>query len=577
MSGKVFDNTLPVNHKDIPSILNKFNTILKVNAIPVGSSATPQIGCQSGDIDIIVDESQLAHQFHTVDSKSLRKCLYNYIVNQGFRAAQSGVIVHVCFPFENNYYQIDIMVVADARNIAKLHTHSSSMHKGVNKHLLLNAIAKNKGYFWSPWQGLFERIDNKKGSFITNDTCEISKILLESSVDSLSSVESILACLTKDQSKKYLKQLELDPNWVKPKKLLGRTFNHLEDLITFYGSEGSNEVLAHLHELLIEKKPVRLKWDGGLQIYWGREYKNGPLIFCNHNAWSRKIKTSSPRDIQNFIANNSGVKSPERSKFAKHFASLYHIFDNATPKDFVGFVYADALYTEVPVCDYNFNNSEEFFRITPNPLTNTSYLFYNVDKIEKSKVMVAAHAYYSIFGQNEHLQDPSDNFDQFNTTNDLIVQNPIYSAYRSRFYLPLFIFEKTLNNNKQNIDNLLFGSHGIKDINIILHRYINHCVKTCQLLDVGSDHFLNWLSTSTVSKAKQSKIHTWHFLNPNVLSDFFSSILQCMSVKDRIIKNLEQNLTTVKVVNGEGFVKYADCSKKFGHIKLVPRTQWFPK
>lgn len=47
-------------------------------------------------------------------------------------------------------------------------------------------------------------------------------------------------------------------------KKLGRAFNHLEDLVFFYGSKGVQEALTHLRELSTQSgaESIRMKWDG---------------------------------------------------------------------------------------------------------------------------------------------------------------------------------------------------------------------------------------------------------------------------------------------------------------------------
>ncbi len=100
-------------------------------------------------------------------------------------------------------------------------------------------------------------------------------------------------------------------------KKLGRAFNHLEDLVFFYGSKGTLESLQHLREIASEEgsKTVRMKWDGNPQIYWGRAAKNGPLVLAGHNGWSRGAVTDNPRELYDFIANKSGTpKTPEEKK-----------------------------------------------------------------------------------------------------------------------------------------------------------------------------------------------------------------------------------------------------------------------
>ena len=49
-------------------------------------------------------------------------------------------------------------------------------------------------------------------------------------------------------------------------KQLGRAFNHLEDLVFFYGSAGTIEALEHLKDFNTEQgaQSIRMKWDGCL-------------------------------------------------------------------------------------------------------------------------------------------------------------------------------------------------------------------------------------------------------------------------------------------------------------------------
>jgi hypothetical protein len=584
MSGKVFENTSPIDHTNIPAILKQLNSLLTIEAIPVGSSATPVIGKQSGDIDVIVDESTILDQFKVRDAKLGRKELYNYIVSKGFNAAQSGVIVHIQFPFNDLFHQIDVMVVSAAKQIAKLHTHNipkSSKYKGVNKHLLLNLIAKEAGYFWSPWQGLFTRIDNKKGKFVSNDVTVIANLLLSASEDALGSVELILKALPKQKATELLAIAKQDPNWVEKVKPLGRTFNHLEDLVFLYGSEGAQEAIDHLKDFndVDGARTIRLKWDGAPQIYWGRETVNGPLIFVNHNGWSRKIKCKSAQEISKFIAHNSGTPSAARNKFAKEFSDLYPIFDAATPKDFVGFVYADAIYTQPPswfMMRYN------EYRFSPNPNSNTTYIINENsqlnDRVSNSTAMVAAHAYYSVFGQDENEQDPLADFSQFNNTKELIVQNPIYNTVPITI-ADVYILEDKLKEYANAIDKFVHSNiSGLSDLKQIIYTYFNQSAKQQELTTICVDHFFKWLTTSKVSATKQSKIHTLHFLVPDGLRATLAVTKRIMSFKDRIIRTLEARYEShIRVENGEGYVRYADSTKKFGHIKLVPRYKWIPK
>ena len=94
-------------------------------------------------------------------------------------------------------------------------------------------------------------------------------------------------------------------------KKLGRAFNHLEDLVFFYGSSGTMEALEHLKEINTQEgaSTIRMKWDGNPQIYWGRAEPNGPLILAGHNGWSKGAVTDSPEAVKDFIADM--IKSRE--------------------------------------------------------------------------------------------------------------------------------------------------------------------------------------------------------------------------------------------------------------------------
>ena len=224
--GNVFANAEPFDQKFVPNILKTINQALKstgIQAIPVGSAATPKEGQQSGDMDVIVDEAAVLEFFKAKDAKSARKELSAFIQQQGLETAQSGINVHVNVPVGQSHHQVDIMVTGNAPKVAKFHTHdipAGSPYKGVNKQLMLAILAKQKGYMWSAWQGLFSRTpEGKKGEFVTDDLNEIARVLLGNiaSAANLSSVENIMRAMPDDQAAALLDRARQDPNWVEKK------------------------------------------------------------------------------------------------------------------------------------------------------------------------------------------------------------------------------------------------------------------------------------------------------------------------------------------------------------------------
>lgn len=363
---------------------------------------------------------------------------------------------------------------------------------------------------------------------------------------------------------------------------LGRAFNHLEDLVFFYGSRGTLEALEHIKDMASEKgsKSIRMKWDGNPQIYWGREEKNGPLIMAGHNGWSRGAKTDNPEAIADFIANQSGSpKTPEekaaRDEFAVKFASMYNEFDEATPKDFVGFVYADGLFLDRPQEDNG------IYTFCPNPKSQTCYHVRADSELGKrignANIMVVGHAYFPEYGMPDSAQKPMNNFDNFNGNPRLIVLGPVYNTK------PITVDTKAIDavesfvkKNGSIIDQFLQGTAGLSDLKNIIYQYVNQTAKAKQLDRLDAAHFVNWLKTSKVSPNKQAKIVELDRQANGALQSIFALVKMIQQMKDRVIDQLEGEQGDIWDTNGEGRVRYADKTKEFGNVKLVPRKRWTP-
>ncbi len=367
-------------------------------------------------------------------------------------------------------------------------------------------------------------------------------------------------------------------------KKLGRAFNHLEDLVFFHGSKGTMEALDHLREITSKEgsASIRMKWDGNPQIYWGRAVKNGPLVLSGHNGWSRGAATDNPKDLYDFILNKSGnPKTPEeqqaRKQFAQQFANLYPLFDRATPRDFVGFVYADGLFLQRPELD-----KEGVYNFCPNPKSQTCYhVRANSElgqRISQAQVMVVGHAFFPEFGMDDSAQKPMDDFSMFNSTKELIVQGPVYNSQSVNVAdQSIAEVEAYLQKHANEIDTFLQGTTGLGDLKNILYTYVNQTAKAKQLDSIGVPQFFSWLKTSKVSVNKQSKIQDLASRSQNALTAIFGLVRMIMNLKDDVINQIESGAQgEIWDTNGEGRVRYAPSGKQFGNIKLVPRKRWTP-
>ncbi len=380
------------------------------------------------------------------------------------------------------------------------------------------------------------------------------------------------------RAREFLKEAE-----AAAQKKLGRAFNHLEDLVFFHGSKGTMEALEHLKEVATEagSKTLRMKWDGNPQIYWGRAQAGGPLILAGHNGWSRGAATDNPKDLHDFILHKSGnPKTPEdlknRQAFAKEFASLYSLFDAATPKDFVGFVYADGLFLRQPKVD-----AAGVYTFCPNPKSQTCY-HVRADtplgqQISQAKVMVVGHAYFPEFGLDDSAQQPIDDFSMFNSNPALIVQGPVYNSNPVALDTSAIDqVEVYLQQHAAQIDGFLQGTAGLGDLKNILYTYVNQSAKAKNLDQLSAQDFFTWLKSSKVSLPKQTKIEQLAQQNANALEAIFGLVGRIMTLKDKVIAQVEQGQGEIWDTHGEGRVRYADPNKQFGNVKFVPRKRWTP-
>ena len=374
-----------------------------------------------------------------------------------------------------------------------------------------------------------------------------------------------------------------------PKKQKGRAFNHPEHFVFFEGSAGIKEALQHFKEIAAEvsgKTSLRKKWDGNPQIYWGRETKNGPLILAGHNGWSRGAKTDSADAVMDFIANKSGApKTPEeqenRNQFAQEFANLYPIFDRATPKDFVGFVYGDGLFLQRPPIDPN-----GLYTFCPNPHSKTCYHVNPKSELGKrvanAKVMVAGHAYFPQFGMPDSAQKPIEDFSQFNSTTDLIIQPPIKNLEAPKYDLskPLAEIESLLKSGPH-IDSFL-NSIPDPDKEGIFYKFANGMSRkgSAAFDRVDNNVFFDWLKdpVNKISPKKAANIEAIAREDATGLTAIWEVIKKLRHLKDAQHAALEaQPKSDIWDTNGEGWVRYADPKKhKFGNTKYVPTT-WTPK
>lgn len=351
-----------------------------------------------------------------------------------------------------------------------------------------------------------------------------------------------------------------------PKKV-GREFNHLEDLI-FTEPNGGNRAIKILQDIAQDSSDVTIKWDGSPTVYWGRD-EDGTFRLVGKNNWGREEgKSSSPDELEAFI-NSRGKGEEWRPRFAKEMAAMWDIFEQATPKDFRGYVYGDILFH--PGKPYSGKDGKIHF--TPNQTTYSVNVSTDVGRrLANTKIAVAAHKKLDYFGDKggEELKELA----QFNGTNDLVVFGQTYVSHQPAVNADnLAVIEKEVRSNQASINQFLTPIQGLSDLQNIIYTYVNSRSKDKALDSIDSDDFFNWLKTSKVSAPKQEKI--FNHPNAEVLGSLFFIVRELMKAKNEVIGELDKadgpiTANTNGTPGGEGYVH-----GKHG-VKLVQRDRWTP-
>lgn len=362
---------------------------------------------------------------------------------------------------------------------------------------------------------------------------------------------------------------------------VGRAFQHVEDLVLIEGSSGANSAIGRLFDLARNPQTIRWKWDGKPQVYWGRE-PNGKFIMVGHNGWLKpgdSGKSQSPAELVKFIMSTGNVapdKQDERMRFANEYASLWALFEAATPKDFRGYVYGDLLFMRRPELQ------DGAYTFTPN---NVQYSVPQStelgQRISKAIAAVVGHAYFSQFGMGDDQQQPIDDFSSFNTTQGLIVLGPRYAQQPIKIDTKkLQDLQKYVAANKTQIDNFLnderLAAMKMAGFKGVLYNFNNQMARVGRTTDLASE-FINWLNSSSKQSAPmQQKIKDWIAQNQKGFIATFAVLENLRAVKNQIIDQLDVEggdiqQTTKGQRGGEGYVNYGEPN-----IKLVPRHRWTP-
>lgn len=349
-----------------------------------------------------------------------------------------------------------------------------------------------------------------------------------------------------------------------PKKV-GREFNHLEDLV-FTEANGAQRAIKVLKSLASPEKKISIKWDGNPTVYWGRD-NDGTFRMVGKNNWGREEgKSSTPQELQQFIMSR-GKGEEWREKFAGDMAAMWPVFEAATPKDFIGYVYGDILFH--PGKPYQ--GADGRLTFTPN---QTSYSVKGNSevgrKIAAAEVAVAAHKVFEYFGDKsgEDFTQP----EMFASNPKLVVMGQTYVSSRPAVNADNLGQIEKLASNQDAINKMLAPVPGMGYLQDEIYSFVNTQSKTKMLDKIDAESFIAHIQKNP-TKASKITAHVGKF--PGVLENMFALVAEIMKAKNEVIAELDQAegdivASTGGKPGGEGYVSGDDS------VKLVPRDRWTP-
>jgi hypothetical protein len=255
-----------------------------------------------------------------------------------------------------------------------------SRYKGKERNVLMNSIAKSKGYKLNQIAGIADRNTNE---IITDDPDAVAKMLLNKTAtrQDLASVETILQALSTDPEREskladfrehmkreglpFLESADLyrpvsdsyflarlrdrivNQGMVPIMEAANPRIEHLEDLVFERGTRGVREALDIIqHAAEDTRKTTTVKWDGKPGIIWGRK-PTGEFVLTDKSGFTAKGYdglATSPEMMARIQRQRSG----ERGELIEIYNKLFPMLRAATPENFRGYVQGDLLYTETP-------------------------------------------------------------------------------------------------------------------------------------------------------------------------------------------------------------------------------------
>jgi len=592
--GNVFKNgdgqalTQRINQTDVKPTLNWLEQMLDID-LQNNTLGSTGLKPTSGDLDVAVDINEISPEQLAAE---LTQWCTSHNLKPNEYVKKAGTNIHFKTPINGNpnngYVQTDFMFMKNL-GVGKffLSAPANSEYKGSDRNILINSVAKALGYKLDQRRGIINRANEE---VVETDPDKIAKILLNprATKDDLYSVETIVQALQNDPKKdEKLAQArdhftkagvpffetrgESDTNFLARlrdrivnkgmAKLIENTevkggqakgIEHIEDLVFRKGTAGIKEalaVIAHLKDNTTSS--VTVKWDGKPAVVFGRE-PDGTFVLTDvagFGAVGYQGLFTSPKQITQHLANRDaeakakGLSANRVAQLAPIYQTLWPMLEQATPKDFRGYIQGDLLYTSTPP------EVSGAFVFKPNTVE------YNIpvssklgQEIAGSQVGIAIHTYYKEQGAGK---EPLGNV-KLNSVPGLLLIEPITPKENVKPTDSSLVKQlKGLVSGHGQAINTLFSPAELRQLQIsdlprLCVDYINSLVKddTVADFDVSTlvPGFAKWLQTKVTPRKYNNIVEYLQSPRSNMdgLSAAFSAFVLLHNIKMDMLQQLDR-------------------------------------
>jgi Family of unknown function (DUF6267) len=397
----------------------------------------------SGDIDILVDPSQLVEKFpkdvneylseikaeavnagkkfskpsgspEEMQLKASKRELAKYMTENGYETTPGSLTLKYSANGKN--YSVDL--ITRARSSWELHTHDFTKDPGMrggdlwlNLYPLLAKLASSTTFVdpksgeekgnlqFSPDRGLVDRDTNK---VVAGSKNEIAKILLgpDATAVDLASKTGIKNKLINQPEKwtaiKQFFQQQNESVSTNSSDLLIEGIEHLEDSILKGGIEGALKAFKEISSLAKSGRTISLKWDGFPALIFGwkelpnKQNPNGQFLFVDKHMYDKMVKGKI-----NFttIKDYDEARGSNRSSLWQAESLLVPVLKRATPQIENQFYFGDLMWAGMPSVE------DGYYVFEPNTVRYKVKIDSETGRdISRSVGGIAVHTFIPSFG-----------------------------------------------------------------------------------------------------------------------------------------------------------------------------------